>query len=190
MTFFFLFSSPRDLKVENLLLDAKGNLQVIDFGLSNILPPRHNTNKDNFNQKLLGQSQLTTSSTNQNNNTNNINDKNNKSSTNKPKTTSASVESASSAGSPSSSSPYSSNGSNGRDGSKGGAVAAGSNSAKTAAAGKIKPASDQNYGLKTQCGSPAYAAPELLAKKLYNEKVDCWSIGIITYFWGGAIIFW
>merc|ERR1712157_246584 len=37
------------------------------------------------------------------------------------------------------------------------------------------------YGLRTQCGSPAYAAPELLAKKPYNEKVDCWSIGIITY---------
>ena len=30
-------------------------------------------------------------------------------------------------------------------------------------------------GLLTQCGSPAYAAPELLAKKVYGNKVDLWS---------------
>ncbi|XP_039253382.2 uncharacterized protein LOC120330486 isoform X2 [Styela clava] len=40
---------------------------------------------------------------------------------------------------------------------------------------------DPARALATQCGSPAYAAPELLAKNLYGPKVDVWSIGIITY---------
>ncbi|XP_067416793.1 hormonally up-regulated neu tumor-associated kinase homolog A-like [Emydura macquarii macquarii] len=35
--------------------------------------------------------------------------------------------------------------------------------------------------LKTQCGSPAYAAPELLAHKKYGPKVDVWSIGVSTF---------
>ncbi|XP_070595210.1 uncharacterized protein [Erythrolamprus reginae] len=35
--------------------------------------------------------------------------------------------------------------------------------------------------LNTQCGSPAYAAPELLAHKQYGPKVDVWSIGISTF---------
>jgi len=33
----------------------------------------------------------------------------------------------------------------------------------------------------TQCGSPAYAAPELLAHKKYGTKVDVWSIGVNMY---------
>ncbi|XP_077977454.1 uncharacterized protein LOC144433014 [Glandiceps talaboti] len=31
---------------------------------------------------------------------------------------------------------------------------------------------------QTQCGSPAYAAPELLAKRKYSTNVDVWSIGV------------
>lgn len=30
--------------------------------------------------------------------------------------------------------------------------------------------------LNTQCGSPAYAAPELLSNKKYGPKVDVWSM--------------
>lgn len=36
-------------------------------------------------------------------------------------------------------------------------------------------------GLTTQCGSPAYAAPELLAKRVYGNKVDVWSCGVVAY---------
>ncbi|XP_077367273.1 hormonally up-regulated neu tumor-associated kinase isoform X2 [Festucalex cinctus] len=35
--------------------------------------------------------------------------------------------------------------------------------------------------LSTQCGSPAYAAPELLAHKKYGPKVDVWSIGVSVF---------
>ncbi|XP_040203695.1 hormonally up-regulated neu tumor-associated kinase homolog A-like [Rana temporaria] len=35
--------------------------------------------------------------------------------------------------------------------------------------------------LNTQCGSPAYAAPELLSNKKYGPKVDVWSIGVSIY---------
>ncbi|XP_062415817.1 hormonally up-regulated neu tumor-associated kinase homolog A [Pungitius pungitius] len=35
--------------------------------------------------------------------------------------------------------------------------------------------------LKTQCGSPAYAAPELLAHRKYGPKVDVWSIGVSMF---------
>ena len=37
------------------------------------------------------------------------------------------------------------------------------------------PESTDKAGLTTQCGSPAYAAPELLAKRVYGNKVDVWS---------------
>jgi len=36
-------------------------------------------------------------------------------------------------------------------------------------------AAGDRTGLTTQCGSPAYAAPELLAKRVYGPKVDVWS---------------
>ncbi|KAJ8409689.1 hypothetical protein AAFF_G00217480 [Aldrovandia affinis] len=35
--------------------------------------------------------------------------------------------------------------------------------------------------LHTQCGSPAYAAPELLAHKKYGPKVDVWSVGVSMF---------
>ncbi|XP_056588604.1 hormonally up-regulated neu tumor-associated kinase homolog A [Triplophysa dalaica] len=35
--------------------------------------------------------------------------------------------------------------------------------------------------LNTQCGSPAYAAPELLAHRKYGPKVDMWSVGVSMF---------
>ena len=35
--------------------------------------------------------------------------------------------------------------------------------------------------LSTRCGSPAYMAPELVNYKMYDERVDNWSIGVIIY---------
>eukprot|EP01126_Amoeba_proteus_P042850 TRINITY_DN466_c0_g1_i4.p1 TRINITY_DN466_c0_g1~~TRINITY_DN466_c0_g1_i4.p1 ORF type:complete len:337 (+),score=57.97 TRINITY_DN466_c0_g1_i4:110-1120(+) len=43
---------------------------------------------------------------------------------------------------------------------------------------KIK--SDEDL-LSTSCGTPGYVAPEVLLCKTYNESVDMWGIGIITF---------
>ncbi|MGH0161601.1 UNVERIFIED_CONTAM: hypothetical protein FKN15_078504 [Acipenser sinensis] len=45
----------------------------------------------------------------------------------------------------------------------------------------LKPESLSLELLNTQCGSPAYAAPELLAHKKYGPKVDVWSIGVSMF---------
>ncbi|KAF7695867.1 hypothetical protein HF521_005961 [Silurus meridionalis] len=45
----------------------------------------------------------------------------------------------------------------------------------------LKPDSLSPELLNTQCGSPAYAAPELLAHKKYGPKVDVWSVGVSMF---------
>ncbi len=39
----------------------------------------------------------------------------------------------------------------------------------------------QNELLREQCGTPAYIAPEILKGNPYNQTVDVWSIGVISF---------
>ncbi len=36
--------------------------------------------------------------------------------------------------------------------------------------------------LNTICGTPIYMAPEIWLMEPYDEKVDIWSIGVVTYY--------
>ena len=40
---------------------------------------------------------------------------------------------------------------------------------------------DKEKGLDLVLGTPLYMAPELVSHEKYTEKVDVWSLGIITY---------
>ena len=40
---------------------------------------------------------------------------------------------------------------------------------------------DPNEKLNLVLGSPLYMAPEIIERKNYNEKVDVWAMGVITY---------
>jgi len=51
---------------------------------------------------------------------------------------------------------------------------------KIADFGLSKIQSDEDK-LHTSCGTPGYVAPEVLLCETYNESVDMWGIGIITY---------
>ncbi|KAH8371713.1 hypothetical protein KR093_008618 [Drosophila rubida] len=40
---------------------------------------------------------------------------------------------------------------------------------------------DNSGTMKTECGTPGYAAPEVIAKVAYGKAVDVWSLGVIAY---------
>lgn len=40
---------------------------------------------------------------------------------------------------------------------------------------------DREKGLELVLGTPLYMAPELVLHEKYSEKVDVWSLGVITY---------
>lgn len=41
---------------------------------------------------------------------------------------------------------------------------------------------DEQNSLKTTCGTPGYMAPELIQNIGHGKGVDCWSIGVMSYF--------
>lgn len=40
---------------------------------------------------------------------------------------------------------------------------------------------DLRQGVKVVCGTPGFLAPEMLTSDCYDDKVDIWSLGVVTY---------
>jgi|ERR1712216_398424 len=53
-------------------------------------------------------------------------------------------------------------------------------SVKIADFGLAKLLNDETI-MQTACGTPGYVAPEILESTAYDEKVDAWSLGVISY---------
>lgn len=34
---------------------------------------------------------------------------------------------------------------------------------------------------QTRCGSPLYTSPEIVKKQHYDNKIDVWNVGVLTY---------
>jgi len=46
---------------------------------------------------------------------------------------------------------------------------------------KLFPEEVPDMHTQTRCGTPGYAAPEVLLHEKYGEKIDCWGCGILAY---------
>lgn len=46
---------------------------------------------------------------------------------------------------------------------------------------KLFPEEARQMNTQTRCGTPGYAAPEVLLRRPYTEKIDCWGCGVLAY---------
>jgi len=46
---------------------------------------------------------------------------------------------------------------------------------------KLFPEEAPEMHTQTRCGTPGYAAPEVLLRQAYDERIDCWGCGILAY---------
>ena len=46
---------------------------------------------------------------------------------------------------------------------------------------KLFPQEAPDMHTQTRCGTPGYAAPEVLLRQEYGEKIDCWGCGILAF---------